>query len=154
DLLERQIERRLPKNISISEGERPLSAVLRELGASAEVPIILDERDMQDASIDAEMLVTPRYTAGTLRNVLRHLLRPIDLTYVIRQGALLVTSRDAASNMLTVKVYPVGDLVEIPGDGNDVDSRREALASTVAPRSWDEVGRPSSISYHPNTHAL
>jgi hypothetical protein len=35
----------------------------------------------------------------------------MDLTYVIRDEVLMITSKTEAENMLSTKVYPVGDLV-------------------------------------------
>ena len=40
------------------------------------------------------------------------MLRPIDLTYIIRDESLVITTPDVAINELTTRVYPVGDLID------------------------------------------
>jgi hypothetical protein len=39
------------------------------------------------------------------------MLGEMDLTYVIRDEVLMITTKTEAENMLSIKVYPVGDLV-------------------------------------------
>ena len=48
-------------------------------------------------------------SAATLRSALRIMLKPMDLTYVIREGTLTITSSDDAAEEPVNKIYPVGD---------------------------------------------
>ena len=49
-----------------------------------------------------------------LRRILRMILREQDLTYVIDEGFLQITSEDESKKYMKVKVYPVADLVFDP----------------------------------------
>ncbi|MEX2114740.1 MAG: hypothetical protein WD845_16225, partial [Pirellulales bacterium] len=47
----------------------------------------------------------------SLRTALRLLLRRLDLTYVVEDEVLLITTVDAASQRIVTTVYPLGDLL-------------------------------------------
>ncbi|HEV3145485.1 MAG TPA: DUF4974 domain-containing protein [Gemmataceae bacterium] len=75
------------------------------------VTIILDKKGLEDANITAETLVNfslPREV--TVRTVLRKLLKDNDLTYVIKDEVVYVTSTNEARRFMTTKAYYVGDL--------------------------------------------
>jgi hypothetical protein len=72
---------------------------------------------------------------------------------------LVITSPEKASSVLVTRVYPIVDLVTMPGEGNaqlcfDYDSLIELITTTISPTSWDEVGGPGSISPHESTCTL
>ncbi|VAX36238.1 hypothetical protein MNBD_PLANCTO02-3432, partial [hydrothermal vent metagenome] len=46
-----------------------------------------------------------------LRSALRLILEPLNLTYVIKNEVMMITSEEEASNEMSTRVYPVGDLV-------------------------------------------
>ena len=121
-------------------------------GRTHHIDVKLDAKALENASIGPDTPVTGKREGISLRSGLRSLLRPIELTYVIRDEGLVITTPDVAANELTTKVYPVGDLI--------TESRRGAgggrlgrshqglinvITSTVAPTTWDEVGGPGSI---------
>ena len=47
----------------------------------------------------------------TLRSALRLILKDLELTYVVRDEVLQITTPEDAESQLITKVYPVGDLV-------------------------------------------
>ena len=55
--------------------------------------------------------VTVSLSGVTLRSALKLMLKEIDLTYVIRDEVLKITTPEEAENELLTKVYPVADLV-------------------------------------------
>ena len=66
---------------------------------------------LEEASIGIDTPVTRSLKGITLRSALRLMLGAMDLTYVIKDEVLLITTPDKASNELATKVYPVADLV-------------------------------------------
>jgi hypothetical protein len=108
----------------------------------------LDAKALAESSIDGDMPVNFKRQDVSLRSALRSLLRPMDLTYVIRDESLLITTPSVASNELVTIIYPVGDLAapRRAGHGRENFSQLiETIASTLAPTTWDEVGGPASI---------
>ena len=58
--------------------------------------------------------VTISLAGVSLRAALHHMLRELDLTYVIANEVLLITTPEAAENELTTFVYPIEDFQMSP----------------------------------------
>lgn len=85
-----------------------------------------------------------------LRRILRSVLQEQDLTYVIDEGFLQITSEDEAWKFAKVRVYPVADLVSDPNTelGIAFSELMDVIEITIAPDSWDEGG--DMIDFHPS----
>ena len=114
------------------------------------VEIQLDKKALGDVGIASDTPVTKNLKGVSLRSALRMMLRELNLTYVIQDEVLLITTPEEAQSRLETKTYPVGDLVLPPGASGegeaDFDSLIDLLTSTVRPTTWDSVGGPGSIS--------
>ncbi len=76
------------------------------------------------------------------------MLGPLDLTWIVKNEAVLVTTPEKAGNELITKVYPVYDLVtagQINYKFSGYQPLIELITSTIAPTTWDEVGGPGAI---------
>jgi hypothetical protein len=91
--------------------ELPLTDVVKYLSDKHDIEIQLDTKVLEEASIGIDTPVTRSLKGITLRSALRLMLGALDLTYVIKDEVLLITTPDKASNELSTKVYPVADLV-------------------------------------------
>ena len=131
--------------------ETPLQEVVDYVKKKHGIEIQLDKRVLADANITAETPVTCSLTGVSLRSALKLILRNMEpqLTYMIKDEMMLITTPDVASEELTSKVYPVGDLVLPEGASEegqaDFDSLIDLITSTVKPTTWDTVGAPGSI---------
>ncbi|HVA47203.1 MAG TPA: hypothetical protein VNH11_12615 [Pirellulales bacterium] len=145
--------------------EQPLSDVIESLKQKHEIEIQIDNKALADAGVASDTPITHTIQGITLRSLLRLVLSELDLTYVVGDGFLLITSKTEAENHLTCRIYPVEDLVTLdsefrpplrPGQKKAEDARAliELIVSTMAPRTWDEVGGPGSIKFVRNSHAL
>ena len=86
-----------------------------------------------------------------LKAALRLLLHELNMTYVVENDVLLLTTNEAAETKLATRIYPVSDILDKYRDENgnvyaDFDSLMDGIKSTVAPQTWDEVGGPGSIA--------
>ncbi len=52
-----------------------------------------------------------KLSGASFRSVLKLLLEPLQLTYVIEDEVMKITTATKAADKLTTRVYPVGDLV-------------------------------------------
>lgn len=91
--------------------EQPLSDVLDYLKQRHGIEIQIDARALADSGLGTETPITRAIKGITLRSALKLILSELDLTYVMRNEVLLITSRAEADNMLSTRVYPVADLV-------------------------------------------
>ena len=67
---------------------------------------------LNDANITADTPVTKDLKGITLKSALHLMLKDLgDLTYIIQDEVLLITTQEQADANLVLKVYPVADLV-------------------------------------------
>jgi hypothetical protein len=115
---EARITAALQESTSFEFIETPLRDVIEYLRDLHDIEIQIDQRSLDDVGIGTETPVTRSLKGISLRSALRLLLRELDLTYIIRDEVLLITTPEEVENNLTTKVYPVADLViPIPDSG-------------------------------------
>jgi len=136
--------------------ETPLTDVVDFLRASHKVTFQIDRKALQDVGIDPQTPVTRTLKRIRLRSALRLLLRDVGLTFTVRDGVVLITTREQAEASLSKEVYAVEDLVAASGQRgkSDFDALVDLITSTVEPASWDSVGGPGSISVLASREAL
>ena len=91
--------------------ETPLRDVIAQIEDSQGIPVEIDTKAFEDAGLDLMTPVTKNVSGISLRSALRLLLGELDLTYLVKDEVLLITTKDKAAENLVVKVYPVADLV-------------------------------------------
>ena len=97
---------------SLEFTETPLRDVIAQLQDSQGIPLQADIRALEDFGVDLDTPITGTTIPGaSLRSSLKRLLEPVDLTYLVEDDAMLITTKDKAAEKLILKVYPVGDLV-------------------------------------------
>jgi hypothetical protein len=104
DALENTVE-------NFSFDETPLRDVIAQIQDSQGIPVQLNMRALDDATLDPEEPITRDLSGITLRSALRIILRDLDLTYVVKDEVLMITTKDDAEQNMVIKVYPVADLV-------------------------------------------
>ena len=109
---EQRIYEALQKPIqNIDFSETPLRDVIASIQDSQGIPVQIDTKAFEDAGLDLETPVTRSVSGISLRSALRLLLGDLDLTYLVKDEVLMITTKDKAAETLVVKVYPVADLV-------------------------------------------
>ncbi|MCA9099886.1 MAG: VWA domain-containing protein, partial [Planctomycetales bacterium] len=76
-----------------------------------DIPIILDRRALEEAGLGTDLPITASFDGVTLKSALKLMLRDSDLTYVVQDDVLMITTAEAAEGILVNRVYPVADLV-------------------------------------------
>ena len=157
---EKKILRALASPTQIDFIETPLQDVIDFLKDYHGIEIQIDAKALNDVGIDPTTSVTKNLKGVPLRSALKLILRELDLTYVIQDDVLLITTPEEAETRLSTVVYPVGDLINFhdpkTGEiwGGDYDSLIDLITSTVQPTTWDDVGGPGSISPFPTTSSI
>lgn len=134
----------LEENISVDFEDTPLESAIQQLAELADIDIRLDVSALRNARIREREPVTLKLEDRSLETVLQAAVLDLDLTWIIRNGCLWVTSKDEAENYLKTAVYDVRDLCR---DADESDSLMLAITSQAEPASWDNVGGEGSIEY-------
>ncbi|HRX78020.1 MAG TPA: VWA domain-containing protein, partial [Pirellulaceae bacterium] len=91
--------------------DQPLKDVIEDIGFNHNIPIFIDTKALDDFGIDTGTPITRSLKGITLRSALRLMLSELELTYIIKDEVLQITTPETAEAQLVTKVYPVGDLV-------------------------------------------
>ncbi len=110
------IEKALRRPVTWEVVEMPLDRVAEQLARQLDVNVLMDQKALGDVGIDPFTPVTIKVTKLPLRFALDELLRPLQLVWTIRSGALLVTSLEENDRLLTTKVYDVSSLLVSAAD--------------------------------------
>jgi hypothetical protein len=114
--------------------ETPLQDVVDYLKEVHHIQIQLDTKALADAGIAPDTAVTRNLKGITLDSSLKLLLSGLELTTVVTNGVLLITTHQAANQMVDVRVHDLSDMI-------DEDDDAEELAGLL--QSLFMPGRPS-----------
>ncbi|HEX4413065.1 MAG TPA: STN domain-containing protein [Lacipirellulaceae bacterium] len=117
----------------------PLKDIAEQLATDYEIPIQLDKAAMDEIGVNAEQPVDINLHGVSLQSALKIMLKNIQLTYVIRDEVLFITSPDAAEKDLKVCVYNVSELVGKDGS-SDLDTVADVIRSCVLTDTWSANG--------------
>jgi len=140
----------LDKPVTVLLRDKPLWKAMESIGDKLQVPIMLDIRSLEEYGIDSATPVSGKFAEVPMRFVLKRLLHELDLTYMIRDEVILVTTPEACESQLLDGLYSVRDLVQLhsadpKSDDLDFDSLIQVITTTIEPDSWDVVGGPGGI---------
>lgn len=113
DPSESKIWAALNEKTEIDFFEKPLTDVFDYLKQRHEIEIQLDMRALTDAGVGSDTPITRSIKGVTLRSALNLLLNELDLTYLVRNGVLVITSNIEAENMPDT-THPLFNLKTIP----------------------------------------
>ena len=91
--------------------DAPLEDVVTFLREEYNIEIALDSIALDDLGLGPDEPITVDLRNTSLKSALRRMLEPLELTYVLEDEVLLITTEEEAQTKLKVKVYPVADLV-------------------------------------------
>jgi hypothetical protein len=129
------------------------------------VPFIADPQAMTEVGINNESPITLTTNKIATRTLLKKLLAELNLTYVIKDETVYITTAARAKDMMTVRTYYVGDLasaVDIRfGPFLSALQAQQNLAmlvnmitQSIEPSSWEVNGGTGTITYDPITMSL
>jgi hypothetical protein len=142
------IEAALVEKTDLDVKELPLEEVVRRLRMKHHLQIVFDINALKDAAIDPTALpVSLQVKDISLRSALKLVLSQFNLTYVIQDEVLQITTKDKANQLLKTTVYDVRDVLP-SGEKNrpDFDALIDLITSTIGTQSWSDVGGPGSIT--------
>jgi len=108
---EEKIRSALSKPTTVEFLDLPLEDCITFLKEYHNINIWLDRTTLTDEGVALDQPITLKLAGVTLRSVLKLLLEPAQLTYVIEDEVMKITTSTKAGEKLQTRVYPVGDLV-------------------------------------------
>lgn len=137
---EARIRMALDKPTTASFVNLPLMDAVEQLGRQHDIPMVVDRRALEEMGIASDTPVSLSLRNVTLRSFLRLLLRELDLTYIIRQEVLQITTKEAAEANRVLQTYPFPQtLIE------KSEQVIAALTATVTPNQWEARGGRSTV---------
>jgi len=154
------------------KGER-FEDVIKFLSDHIKQPILLDKIALNENQVnyDTQVNFDTNGQKLSVRTILRKVLSDNNLTYVIRDQAIEVTSNLNAQKMMVVRTYPIGDILHGGFGGlfgyqwqggpagvqaplnQQVQQIIDMIQSSVDPQSWGNNGG-GTITFHAPTMSL
>ena len=128
------------KPTGLDFSEEPLENVVNFLQEEYGIPIQLDAMALEDASLTPDEKVTVNINNVSLRSALRLMLRSLQLTYLIRNEVMIITTPEEAESELTICVYDVRDLIGENRKNKEIETLVDVIVSCVASQTWAENG--------------
>ena len=133
---ELKIRRELAKSSTVDFVETPLMEVAAFLEDLHQIQIEVDANVLDSSGVPTDTPVSCSLTNVSLHAVLRQILEPLDLTYLIDNEVLMITTRDTAQSHPEVRVYNVDGLAT----EKSIDDLIKVITSTCSPESWKATG--------------
>ncbi len=108
---EQRIQQALKDTTEVQFTDQPLKDALDYLEDLHKIEIWIDAPALADAGISTDQSVNLVMSGISLRSALRLLLEPLQLTYVIEDEVMKITTQEKADEKMSTRVYPVADLV-------------------------------------------
>lgn len=119
--------------------ETPLSEAIQTLSAAHDIAIVIDHRALDEIGLDSGVGVNLDLKNVSLRAFLDLMLRDLDLTYIVKDEVLQVTTAEAAENNLVLEMYVLPKNLVAKSD-----QVIKVLTATVVPETWESLGGPST----------
>jgi hypothetical protein len=113
--------------------QTPLNVIMQQLAEEYDISIHFDTTALEAVAQSPEIEVSAAYHGITLRSALELMLGQVeDVTYIIDNEVLIITTEDEAESRMLTVVYQVDDL--LPRQGRDDNVAREASLVDVITR--------------------
>jgi hypothetical protein len=145
----------LAKPITLEAADIPLAELPALLGEKLDIQFVIDHKALDDVGIGGD--VPLRITVKKMRasDALSHLLRPLDLTWMVANEVLVITTPEEAQSDLAPRVYPVRDFVTpLESSADGFDGLMNTVTYSVEPDTWEDVGGPGAIEPLPTAGVL
>ncbi len=154
-----KIQRVLAKPTDVLLSEQSLAGWAIHLSAQNDVPVLIDGTGLELAGVDEMEPLTIELKNITLRSALRIAVRTLDLTYLVKDEAILITTLEEAEMWPATRIYPIAGIVDVADSADrhvkpDYDLLLDLITRTLRPESWVEAGGTGTIAVFPNRNCL
>ena len=124
-----------PLTSSLDFQEIPLNQIIDVISEEHGITIVFDRQGLESLAISEETEITIKLSNLPLKSVLNLMLAQVeDLTYLVNNDVLMITTRDVADSYLETRIYDVNRI------GLNSDTITKVLEATVEHDSWSVNG--------------
>jgi hypothetical protein len=129
------------KSPGLTFKDAPLEQVVKTLQDEYRIPVQIDTAALEEIGVDGQEPVNVELHGISLRAALRLMLKPLQLTYIVQDEVLIITTPEEAESQLVVCVYDVRDVAHrLPNQSVDFDQLIDTIVSCTATDTWSENG--------------
>jgi hypothetical protein len=162
---EKELVKALNSVMSVDFKNAKFREVMEDIAERTGMTILLDKDSMREAMVEYDTPVSLKLDKVSVRTVLKKILADNGLGFIVKDGTMQVVSDQKARNTLSVRVYPVSDIVAAANPFNTpfmgrLQMMQNAAAlvaliqTTIEPASWQANGGPGTIFFHEATMSL
>ena len=147
---ERRIREKLGEQISASFDRRPLSDVMNTISEMTGIPIVIDDRSIEEEGITVDQPVTLDLKGSSIqvKSALNLMLEKLNLTYSVKNEVLSIESSRFIKKEMFTETYNVKDLViPIPNFVTDYNS---GMAGALQAAYQAQTHMASAVVAEPN----
>jgi hypothetical protein len=161
---ERELIAALDRPVTLSVKDQPLEYALQELSTAMNEKLLVDQKSLRDLDIDLKKAVSLDGRGVSARTALRQLLAAHGLTFVIREETIQIVTVERSRDLLTTRVYYLGDLIQGLGPvggaaqwGPFLDFQQtqanaklliDSIQASVDPLAWQGKGGSGTVTFH------
>jgi hypothetical protein len=120
-------------------GETPLQQVVADIQTAYGIPVQLDTPALDEIGLGLDEPVTAKLHNISLQSALRLMLKALQLTYVVQDEVILITTPEEAESALLTCVYDVRGMMR-GANSMSMDELIDTIVSCVATNTWAENG--------------
>lgn len=132
------IRQKLADPVTLEFVETPLSDVVDFVKDYTGINIVIDKPALEEEGINSDTPVSIHVQSIKLASALNLLVGQYNLTWMLRDECLILTSRLTAGNHVVTRSYPVGDLVATPEDGGKLVALAQGVLASDRPKQPSE----------------
>lgn len=138
-----QISAKLSHKAAVNIQQVPLVKVIEGFADEHQIPIWINESELDLIGINSDIEVSLQLPSATLRHALQLMLRPMELTYIVRNSVLEITTIDSAEAEPVTAYYDLSWVVDRIEDSTALVS---AIEQHIDPDVWVTNGGTSVTS--------
>jgi len=143
-----QIEQQLKTTATVRFQQTPLRDAIEYLALTYRLTLMIENVAIADAGIEDSVPVTLELEDVSLTSCLKNMLEQVDLTYIVEDEVIKITTRERATSKLLTRTY---DLRGLSYNREDQVKRLVTAIETLGDNdAWESIGGPGKISILPN----
>ncbi|MEW4490612.1 hypothetical protein AB1L42_21180 [Thalassoglobus sp. JC818] len=138
----KKVEDALRETTAVEMFDVPLRDVVEYFSSLHEIPILLDQKELDNEGISQDHELTLTVTGVELQDALTLLLETAELGFIVKNNVLVVMPKYVADEYYETRVYDVRDLYI-----DDPEALADVLIHTTGDNSWKEQGGSGDLSF-------
>lgn len=150
--LEEKIRQKLAVSVDLDVRNITLENLAAHCQELAGVPFVVNQKALEDDAVPLDTQVSATFQDLGLGRSLRLMLEQVDLSWIIHDEVVYITTQTGAAETQVTSCIPIGDLTA--GQSEHIDELTNLIENSVEVTTWECNGGNSSISWSPSGRVL